>query len=229
MNYLKIDKEDVCNGEGLRVVLWLSGCSHKCKGCQNPQTWYANSGIPFDESAKEELFRELDKDYISGLTLTGGDPLFEDNLDDVLDLVTEVNKRYNTLQNIDSNNANNHNILNTDDNKIRLSRHHKSIWLYTGYTISTCKYFDDIIFTFHPSYYHPNPLNGEYIKVDDKAYFIKQDRKRIEIVKNIDVLIDGQYIESQRDISLRYRGSSNQRLINIQKSLQKGEIVLWQA
>ena len=213
MNYLRIDKEDVCNGEGLRVALWLSGCSHKCKGCQNPQTWDADSGIPFNKLAKEELFRELDKDYISGLTLTGGDPLFESNLDGVLDLVTEVNERYNTPQ---------------DTNEIRLSIPHKSIWLYTGYTISTCKYFDDIIFTFHPSYYHPNPLNGEYIKVDDKAYFIKQDRKRVEIVKNIDVLIDGQYIESQRDISLPYRGSSNQRLIDIQKSLQKGEIALWQ-
>lgn len=107
------------NGEGLRVVLWLSGCSHKCKGCQNPQTWDANSGILFDESAKEELFRELDKDYISGLTLSGGDPLFEGNLGDVLDLVTEVNKRYNTTQYIDENNQNNHNILNTNANKIR--------------------------------------------------------------------------------------------------------------
>ena len=228
MNYLKIDKEDVCNGEGLRVVLWLSGCSHKCKGCQNPQTWDADSGISFDESAKEELFRELDKDYISGLTLTGGDPLFEGNLDDVLDLVTEVNKRYNTPQNIDSNNANNNNILNADDNKIRLSSPHKSIWLYTGYTISTCKYFDDTIFTFHSSYYHPNPFNGEHIKVDDKAYFIKQDRKRVEIIKNIDVLIDGQYIDSQRNILLPWVGSSNQRVINVKESLQKGEIVLWQ-
>lgn len=199
------------NGSGLRVVLWLSGCSHKCQGCQNPQTWDENSGIPFDELAKEELFRELDKDYISGLTLTGGDPLFDGNLDGVLDLVTEINKRYNTAP-----------------NRIRLSSPHKSIWLYTGYTISTCKYLDDIIFTFHPSYYHPNPLNGEYIKVDDKAYFIKQDRKRVEIVKNIDVLIDGQYIESQRDISLPWVGSSNQRVISVKQSLQKGEIVLWQ-
>ena len=118
MNYLKIDKEDLCNGEGLRVVLWLSGCSHKCKGCQNPQTWDANSGIPFDESAKEELFRELDKDYISGLTLTGGDPLFESNLDGMLDLVADVNERYNT-----------------SSNEIRLSKPEKSIWLYTGYTL----------------------------------------------------------------------------------------------
>lgn len=199
------------NGSGLRVVLWLSGCSHKCKGCQNPQTWDANSGIPFDKSAKEELFRELDKDYISGLTLTGGDPLFESNLDGVLDLVTEVNKRYNTTP-----------------NEIRLSCPQKSIWLYTGYTISTCKYFDDIIFTFHPSYYHFNPLNGKPIKVDDKAYFIKQDRKRIEIINNIDVLIDGKYVESQRDITIPWAGSSNQRVIRIQESLQKGKVVLWQ-
>ncbi len=112
-------------------------------------------------------------------------------------------------------------------NEFRLSSPQKSIWLYTGYTISTCKYFDDTIFTFHPSYYHSNPLNGKHIKVDDKAYFIKQDRKRVEIIKNIDVLVDGQYIDSQQDLSLPYRGSLNQRLVDIQQSLQKGEIILW--
>lgn len=228
MNYHNITYPDMNNGEGLRVVLWLSGCSHKCKGCQNPQTWDANSGILFDKSAKEELFRELDKNYISGLTLTGGDPLFESNLDGVLDLVTEVNKRYNTAQNIVRNQDKSHNILNENVNEIRLSCQRKSIWLYTGYTISICKYFDDIIFTFHLSYYHSNPLNGKPIKVDDKAYFIKQDRKRIEIINNIDILIDGKYIDSQRDITLPYRGSSNQRLIDVKQSLQKGEIVLWQ-
>lgn len=134
MNYHNITYPDMNNGEGLRVVLWLSGCSHKCKGCQNPQTWDANSGIPFDESAKDELFRELDKDYISGLTLTGGDPLFESNLDGVFDLVTEVNKRYNTTQNIVRNQDKNHNILNANANEIRLSCPQKSIWLYTGYS-----------------------------------------------------------------------------------------------
>lgn len=216
------------NGEGLRVVLWLSGCSHKCKNCQNPQTWDANSGILFDELAKEELFRELDKDYISGLTLTGGDPLFESNLDGVLDLVTEVNKRYNTAQYIDENAQENHNMLNINVNEIRLSSPQKSIWLYTGYTISTCKYFNDTIFTFNPSYYHPNPLNNKPVKVDEKAYLIKQDKKRIEIIRNVNVLIDGQYIDSLRDITLPWAGSSNQRVIRIQESLQKGKIILWQ-
>lgn len=228
MNYHNITYPDMNNGEGLRVVLWLSGCSHKCKGCQNPQTWDANSGIPFDESAKEELFRELDKDYISGLTLTGGDPLFESNLDGVLDLVTEVNKRYNIPQDIVHKNDKNNKILTKNADEIRLLSPQKSIWLYTGYTLSICKYFDGTIFTFHPSYYHVNPLNDKPTKVDDKAYFIKQDRKRIEIINNIDVLIDGKYVESQRDITIPWVGSSNQRVIGTQQSLQKGKIVLWQ-
>ncbi len=211
MNYLRIDKEDICNGEGLRVVLWLSGCSHKCKGCQNPQTWDANSGILFDESAKEELFRELDKDYISGLTLSGGDPLFESNLGDVLDLVTEVNKRYNTTQYIDENNQNNHNILNTNADRIRLSSPQKSIWLYSGYT------WEEIIGVKHENQFED--LGNGYCRLTKKA----------SVIMNCNVLVDGKYINSQRDITLPYRGSKNQRLINIQQSLQKGEIVLWKA
>lgn len=105
MNYLQITHEDVCNGDGLRVVLWLSGCSHHCYNCQNPQTWNPDSGIPFDKSAKQEIFDELSKDYISGLTLTGGDPLYENNLDEVLKLVKEI----------------------------RISFPEKTIWLYTGF------------------------------------------------------------------------------------------------
>lgn len=128
------------------------------------------------------------------------DPLSENNLDKTMDLV----------------------------NEIRLSCPQKSIWLYTGYTLSTCKYFNKTIFTFHPSYYHLNPLNGKPIKVDDKAFFIKQDRKRIEIISNIDVLIDGEYKEQQRNVTLPWVGSSNQKVINVRSSLQKGEIILWQ-
>lgn len=127
------------------------------------------------------------------------DPLSENNLDKTMDLV----------------------------NEIRLSCPQKSIWLYTGYTLSTCKYFNKTIFTFPPSYYHLNPLNGKPIKVDDKAFFIKQDRKRIEIISNIDVLIDGEYKEQQRNVTLPWVGSSNQKVINVKSSLQKGEIILW--
>ena len=181
MNYHNLTYPDMNNGEGLRVVLWLSGCSHKCVGCQNPQTWDADSGIPFDDSAKQELFRELDKDYISGLTLTGGDPLFENNLDDVLDLV----------------------------NEIRLSLPQKSIWLYTGYT---WKEIMEYIRPFHNAITAPN-----YQILNDYHMW-----KRQEIIKQCDVLIDGQYIDSQRDITLPWRGSANQKVININESLQKG-------
>lgn len=163
------------NGSGLRVVLWLSGCEHKCKGCQNPQTWDINSGIPFDESAKEELFRELDKDYISGLTLSGGDPLHEANLDDVLELV----------------------------NKIRLSFPNKTIWIYSGYQWN--QIFND----------------GVYLTRDCAGW------KRREIVKKCDVMIDGKYMDSLRDPQLKWRGSSNQHVIDVEKSMIKGEIVLW--
>lgn len=214
MNYLKIDKEDVCNGEGLRVVLWLSGCSHKCKGCQNPQTWDANSGIPFDESAKEELFRELDNDYISGLTLTGGDPLFESNLDGVLDLVTEVNKRYNITQDTVYVKDKNNNILTTFPNKIRLSFPQKSIWLYSGYT------FEEVI-------KYSTPYEDEGI-LDIEIPDAYRMWVREQIISKCMVLVDGRYIDSQRDITMAYRGSKNQRLIDIQQSLQKGEVVLWQ-
>lgn len=196
MNYHNLTYTDMNNGSGLRVVLWLSGCSHKCKGCQNPQTWDANSGIPFDESAKEELFRELDKDYISGLTLTGGDPLFDGNLDSVLDLVTEVNERYNTPQ---------------DTNRIRLSSPQKSIWLYTGF------YLEEI---FEPTF---TEQSTKWIN-----NYLKQNEIRKQIISNCDVLVDGRYIDSQRDIALKWCGSKNQSVIDIQQSLQKGEIVLWQ-
>ena len=178
MNYHTITYPDQNNGDGLRVVLWLSGCSHHCYNCQNPQTWDVNSGIPFDESAKEELFRELDKDYISGLTLSGGDPLHEANLDGVLELV----------------------------NEIRLLLPNKSIWIYSGYTWNQVMHpviTDDF-----------NPSRDELL------------RKRKEIVKQCDVMVDGRYIDSQKDVSLKWRGSSNQKVINIQKSLKENKIIL---
>ena len=159
----------------MRVVLWLSGCSHHCYNCQNPQTWDVNSGILFDESAKEELFRELEKDYISGLTLSGGDPLHEANLDGVLDLV----------------------------NEIRLLFPNKSIWLYSGYTWS--EIFND----------------GVYLTRDCAGW------KRREIVKKCEVLVDGRYIDSQRNVQAKWRGSDNQRVINIQESLKQGKVVLY--
>lgn len=165
------------NGDGLRVVLWLSGCSHNCYKCQNPQTHDPNSGILFDEKAEEELFRELSKDYISGLTLTGGDPLHENNLDDILRIV----------------------------NRIRLLMPEKTIWLYTGYN------FQKVMRQL------PNLATKENYNM-----WLRQ-----RIIKQCDVVVDEKYIDSQRDISLRWRGSSNQRVIDVQKSLQQSEVVLY--
>lgn len=167
------------NGDGLRVVLWLSGCSHNCYKCQNPQTHDPNSGILFDEKAEEELFRELSKDYISGLTLTGGDPLHENNLDGVLNLV----------------------------NKLRLLLPEKTIWIYTGYKWG-------------------NIWRTDLKDVDGSTAYSGNQIKRQNIIKNVDVMIDGRYIDSQRNISLRWRGSKNQRVIDVQQSLSQDKIVL---
>ena len=192
MNYHNITYPDMNNGSGLRVVLWCSACSHHCVGCQNPQTWDANSGIPFDEKAEEELFRELSKDYISGLTLTGGDPLHENNLDDILRIV----------------------------NKIRLLLPEKNIWLYTGYTVKEI-YNDRFILS--PSASDIASSEPDYIVVEESL----KDKKRSDIIKQCDVLVDGRYIDKLRDVSLHWCGSSNQRVIDIKQTLNKGEVVLW--
>ena len=203
INYHNITYPDMNNGSGLRVVLWLSGCEHKCKGCQNPQTWDVNSGIPFDEKAKEELFRELDKDYISGLTLTGGDPLHPSNLDGVLDIVTEFNKRYKVTQDVASKADDNHNILNKNGNKIRLSFPNKTIWLYTGFRYEDC--------LIKPKVCEENIFRA----------------LRYEILKNVDVMVDERYIDSLRNPSAKWKGSDNQHVIDVQQSLKQGKVVLY--
>ena len=177
MNYLKIEHEDVCNGTGLRVVLWLSGCSHHCYNCQNPQTWNPDSGIPFDESAKQEIFNELSKDYISGITFSGGDPLHENNLDEVLKLVQEIRNLFPT----------------------------KTIWLYTGYSYSE-------IFRGQSSCLSQEGLNNF---------------KRREIIKQCNVLVDGEYIDEQKDLTLKWRGSKNQNCIDVKQSLAQNKLVLY--
>lgn len=106
MKYHNITHADMLNGEGLRVVLWVSGCSHHCPACQNVITWNCNDGLDFDEAAKEEIFKDLEEDWCSGITLSGGDPLFKGNRADIVSLVCEIREKYPT----------------------------KSIWLYTGYT-----------------------------------------------------------------------------------------------
>ena len=94
MKYHDITKVDMKNGDGLRVVLWVSGCSHHCKECQNPITWNPDDGIVFDDSAKKEIFDELEKPYISGITFSGGDPLYETNRTEIRSLMQEIRTKY---------------------------------------------------------------------------------------------------------------------------------------
>ena len=109
MRYHNISKDDMLNGEGLRTVLWVSGCNHYCKGCQNPSTWDPNDGVLFDEEAKKELWNYIDEDYCSGLTLSGGDPMYPENRDAIYCLCKEFRDRYGWGE--------------------------KTIWMYTGYSI----------------------------------------------------------------------------------------------
>ena len=180
INYHNITHDDMNNGDGLRVVLWLSGCSHHCYNCQNPQTWNPGSGIPFDESAKQEIFNELSKDYISGITFSGGDPLHENNLDEVLSLIKEI----------------------------RISFPEKSIWLYTGYNFDL--------------------LNSKYNEYKYTPFAANADEwlTRWDIISNVNVLVDGEYIDEKRDITLKWCGSSNQRVINVKQSLAQNKMVL---
>ena len=163
MNYHNITKDDMKNGDGLRVVLWLAGCSHHCPNCQNPVTWDPNDGISFDKNARKELLDIVSQDYISGITFSGGDPLFESNREEVYDLIEYIKSVYPN----------------------------KTVWLYTGYTFSDLRKFVPI-----------------------------------GILNKIDVIVDGTYVEKFRDTTLKWRGSSNQRVINVRKTIDTGSIVL---
>lgn len=183
MNYHNITYPDQNNGDGLRIVLWVAGCEHHCANCQNQQTWNPQSGIPFDENSMNEIRNELKKDYISGITFSGGDPLHPKNVQNVLKIVDEIRVSYPT----------------------------KNIWLYTGYT------WEEIWIK-------------DTVKTDDRIKNMREKaikNLRRQVVSMCDVLIDGRYVNELRDVSLHWRGSSNQRVINVQETLKQKQIVLW--
>lgn len=155
MRYHNITKDDMLNGDGLRVVLWVAGCNHCCKGCHNPITWDFNGGLLFDKAAKTELFEQLEKDYISGITFSGGDPLHPANRADIRNLAAEIKEKYPQ----------------------------KTIWLYTG----------------------------------DSWEAIWN----LPIMKYIDVVVDGEFCIEMEDIKLLWKGSKNQRVVDVCKTLQQ--------
>lgn len=160
MRYHNITKDDMLNGDGLRVVLWVAGCNHHCEDCQNPVTWDIHGGLPFDDAAEKELFHELQKDYISGITFSGGDPLHPDNREDAGRLMEKIRRDYPD----------------------------KTIWCYTGYL------FEQVM--------------------------------NLPLMRYVDVLVDGRYEKTLRDTKLHWKGSTNQRVINVPESLDSGRVIL---
>ena len=160
MRYHNITKDDMLNGDGLRVVLWVAGCTHECKECQNPVTWDINGGLEFGESEKKEIFNQLDESYISGITFSGGDPLHPQNRQPVYELAKEIKEKYPD----------------------------KTIWLYTG--------------------------------------FLWEEIKDLPIIPYLDVIVDGEFKIELLDPQLYWKGSSNQRVIDVPATLKKGEVVL---
>ena len=179
MRYAQIRELDISNGEGVGVALFVQGCRFACKNCFNPDTWDFNGGKEWTQDTEDKLIELASRPYIKRLSILGGEPLADENLDGVLHLV----------------------------NRFRLSFPNKIIWLYSGYTwnqVINPVITDDF-----------NPSRDELLD------------KRKEIVKQCTVMIDGRYIDSQRDINLKWRGSKNQRVIDIKQSLQKGKVILW--
>ena len=155
-----ITKDDMLNGDGLRVVLWVAGCTHHCKECQNPITWDINGGLEFDEAAKKEIFDELDKSYVSGITFSGGDPLHPQNRQPVFELAKEIKEKYPR----------------------------KTVWLYSGF---------------------------EWEEIKD-----------LPIIPYLDVMVDGRFKLELLDTQLHWKGSSNQRVIDVPATLKSGEVVI---
>lgn len=172
MNYGEIKKYDIADGEGVRVSLFVSGCTHHCKGCFNAETWDFNFGKPFTEETVNELIEALEPAYITGLTLLGGEPFEPANQQALLPFIRKVKEMFPQ----------------------------KTIWCYTGYTLET-----DLL--------SESRARCEYTD---------------EMLGYIDVLVDGEFVQELKDIRLIFRGSSNQRVLRLQETLQKGEPVWWE-
>lgn len=180
MNYASIREMDISNGESIGVALFVQGCHFHCKNCFNSETWDFNGGKEWTEDIKNKFLKLIDKPYINRISILGGEPLADENVENVLKLV----------------------------NEIRISFPNKNIWIYSGYT------WEQIVYPVITDDFNPER---------DKIIKMRQD-----ILKSCDVLIDGRYIDSERDITLKWRGSKNQRVIDLKKTYQEKRIVLYE-
>ena len=181
MRYAQVRECDVSNGENVGISLFVQGCPFHCKNCFNPETWDFNGGKEWTQEVEDKFIELANRPYIKRISILGGEPLAEQNLDGVLKLV----------------------------NKFRLSCPNKTIWLYTGFDLDFVR--------------HSFEESKKMLQVSWKDSAIK----RWDIISNCDILIDGRYIESQRNPSLHWRGSSNQRVIDVQESLKQNRIILF--
>ncbi len=180
MNYASIREMDISNGESIGVALFVQGCHFHCKNCFNSETWDFNGGKEWTEDIKNKFLKLIDKPYINRISILGGEPLADENVENVLKLV----------------------------NEIRISFPNKNIWIYSGYTFEEMQLLS-------------KGLDQESMR------FNKYNKMRQDILKSCDVLIDGRYIDSERDITLKWRGSKNQRVIDLKKTYQEKRIVLY--
>lgn len=171
MNYADIKQYDVANGPGVRVSLFVSGCTHHCKECFNPETWDFHYGKPFTDKTVEEILGYLAPEYIKGLTLLGGEPFEHTNQQGLLPLLEAVREKYPN----------------------------KSIWCFTGYDFEK-----DIL-----------------------GRMVKDWEETEKMLSYLDVLVDGEFMIEKKDLSLVFKGSSNQRSILVQESLKSGKLCLW--
>jgi anaerobic ribonucleoside-triphosphate reductase activating protein len=183
MRYASIRNLDISNGANIGVALFVQGCDRNphCKNCFNSETWDFNSGKEWTEKTKNKFMELIDKPYINRISVLGGEPLAEQNLNEVLSLIKEI----------------------------RISFPEKSIWLYTGYNFDL--------------------LNSKYNEYKYTPFAANADEwlTRWEIISNVNVLVDGEYIDEKRDITLKWCGSSNQRVINVKQSLTQNKMVLY--
>nr|DAW53222.1 MAG TPA: 4Fe-4S single cluster domain protein [Caudoviricetes sp.] len=181
MRYASIRSLDISNGDGVGVSLFVQGCDRHCFNCFNSETWNFNGGKEWTEEAKNKFMELIDRPYIRRISILGGEPLAEQNLDDVLSLVQQI----------------------------RISFPEKTIWLYTGYNFDLLKsQYDEYKYT-------PFAANAD------------EWLTRWEIISNIDVLVDGEYIDEQKDLALKFRGSKNQHVIDVKQSLSQKKMVLY--
>lgn len=209
MRYAQIRSIDISNGEGVGVSLFVQGCDKKphCKNCFNPETWDFNGGKEWTEETKNKFLELIDRPYIKRVSILGGEPLAEQNLDGVLDLIQTIREKYPIPQNDNRENPYKLRVSENDNSdEIRISFPKKTIWLYTGYQIS------EIV------------KQEQYEKVSGIPDIWS---KRWGIISNVDVLVDGEYIDEERDVTLKWRGSKNQNCVDVQQSLAQNKLVIY--